>query len=90
MTILPSWLRLNQSLATTIIQLLTLSALVTAHMEMARPPPIKSKHNKFYNFRNIDYSYNDPLGIFPCKGYHMDEPPVATEHYMVGETQTLT
>lgn len=73
-----------------LLNLLLRSDVAHGHMEMVHPPPIKSKYNRFYNFEDIDYSYNDPLGVFPCKGYHTNEPRVSTEHYLAGEVQRLT
>lgn len=47
------------------------AALVSAHMEMSDPPPLRSKHNPFAG-QDIDYSMTSPLSAsgsdFPCKG----------------------
>uniref|UniRef100_A0A060TG46 ARAD1D20262p n=1 Tax=Blastobotrys adeninivorans TaxID=409370 RepID=A0A060TG46_BLAAD len=60
-----------------------------AHMEMVQPAPIKSKYNRFYGYYNVDYSYNAPLGQFPCKGYHIGEPRQSVATYVVGVPYTL-
>lgn len=76
-------------MTTILVAILLVLAGVQSHMEMIEPPPIKSKNNKYYNFEGIDYSYNDPLGIFPCKGYHVNEPRISTQHYLAGQSQKL-
>jgi hypothetical protein len=60
------------------------------HMEMVHPPPIKSKYNPHYDYDSIDYSYSNPLGDYPCKGYHIGEPPISTAQYDVGVEQIMT
>ena len=52
-----------------------LAGLASAHIEMASPPPLRSKHNPNAG-QNIDYSMTSPLDAsgsnFPCKGYLSD------------------
>lgn len=62
----------------------------SGHMEMYYPAPIKSKYNRFYDYMNVDYSYNDPLGRYPCKGYHAEERKISVETFEAGKTYTLS
>lgn len=56
--------------------LLQLSRLVSAHMAMSDPPPLRSKSNPYTSPGQIDYDYTSPLSAsgsnFPCKGYQND------------------
>ena len=49
---------------------------VLGHMELLKPPPLRSTHNPYYNYSNYDYSMTSPLSQdgsnFPCKGYLVD------------------
>lgn len=67
-----------------------LPAVSFGHMEMYFPAPIRSKYNPNHDYSEIDYSYNNPLGEYPCKGYHLDQPQKSVEKFKVGENYTLS
>ncbi|KAL1924786.1 uncharacterized protein VTP21DRAFT_4440 [Calcarisporiella thermophila] len=52
---------------------LSLISLVSAHMEMEKPAPRRSKFSKFYSKNSdIDFDMTSPLGgrfTFPCRGF---------------------
>ena len=77
-----------------VLFLLQLFRLVSAHMSMSDPPPLRSKTNSFST--QVDYDYSAPLSAtgsnFPCKGFHKDlgtpgAKPVRT--YQPGSTYNL-
>ncbi|KAA8910399.1 hypothetical protein TRICI_004197 [Trichomonascus ciferrii] len=70
--------------------LMSLFSEASGHMEMYYPAPIKSRYNRYYDYWNVDYSYNDPLGTYPCKGYHEEEPENSVETFEAGKTYTLS
>lgn len=62
---------MKASLSSMAVALVASLSLVSAHMEMTWPPPLRSKHNTFTT--NVDYDMVNPLNAdgsnFPCKGY---------------------
>jgi hypothetical protein len=65
---------LSSFLTTALVALLGSSQLVSAHMDMLYPPPLKSKFNPFAKAANdIDSDMTSPLSAsgsnYPCKGY---------------------
>ncbi|QUC23488.1 uncharacterized protein UV8b_07729 [Ustilaginoidea virens] len=72
-----------------------LAGLASAHMQMAYPPPLRSKHNP--HSAAVDYSMSSPLladgSNFPCKGYQADLGSPAgrpTAAWSPGGTYNLT
>jgi len=69
----------------------TFASSALAHMELQDPPPFRSKFNKAV--QNPDFSMTSPLGVFPCKGYHVDfqDPTVGnpTAAWPAGSKQTI-
>ncbi|KAL1709289.1 hypothetical protein EV121DRAFT_267296 [Schizophyllum commune] len=71
------------------------ASLVSAHMEMTDPAPLRSKYNPNTDSNLIDYSMTSPLDStganFPCKGYLSDstgKESVAT--WAAGSSQSVT
>ncbi|KAL1924187.1 uncharacterized protein VTP21DRAFT_7222 [Calcarisporiella thermophila] len=56
------------------LTLLVITSITLAHMEMAFPPPRRSKYSEYYRKNgNIDYNMNSPLNPsqwpYPCRGF---------------------
>jgi hypothetical protein len=67
------------------VQFASIAAIVSsalAHMDVADPPPLRSKNNPQYKNGNVDFDMTSPLSNdgsnFPCKGYQKDVPSVST------------
>ena len=73
---------------------LLLLPLVSCHMEMSWPYPLRSKYNPANSYNIIDYSMTSPLEAdgsnFPCKGYQNDRPIQTTVTYSAGSTYNMT
>ena len=70
--------------------------LVSCHMEMIWPYPIRSKydHDPANTSQLIDYDMTSPLNAdgsnFPCKGFQNDRPIQTTATYITGSTYNMT
>ncbi|ROT43372.1 hypothetical protein SODALDRAFT_319847 [Sodiomyces alkalinus F11] len=72
------------------------AGLVSSHMEMSWPPPLRSKNNPFAG-GNIDYSMTSPLSPsgsdFPCKGSLNllgSDAALPVTSWQAGQTYNLT
>ena len=71
------------------------AGLASAHIEMASPPPLRSKSNPNTPENLIDYSMTSPLisdgSNYPCKGYLADtEGKESVATWAAGSTQSVT
>ena len=77
------------------VLLVAFASLVSAHMEMTDPAPLRSKYNPNTDSNLIDYSMTSPLisdgSNYPCKGYLADtEGKESVATWAAGSTQSVT
>ena len=73
---------------------LFLLPLVSSHMEMSWPYPLRSKFNPANSYQIIDYSMTSPLSAdgsnYPCKGYQKGGPVQPVISYSAGSAYNMS
>lgn len=66
--------------------------LISAHMEMSWPYPIKSKFDPVNTGANVDYNMISPLSSsdYPCKGYQNQPQTRSVASYVAGEKYNMS
>lgn len=76
------------------LNILSLSFLATAHMELIWPIPFNSKFDASYYGNNVDWSNTDPLfsngSNFPCKNYHLQHQDKVQVAYSAGQSYNIS